>query len=232
MLYGNGYWGVTEANYLLIVINWVTAAIGPWLWASKIRDILHVTPPSWLHPRLAEATVNEAVVTFVVTFGCEQLSGQIYRVFKLTRSMLPVDGRGHKKLGRRVATSHLLQFTLMFGLGAVVTSQHMTAPGQLRAVFACFGIIYALQATRLIMCHMCKEPFEIFWWPITLLVACVANTYLQVLDPALVAWAAVGIALAGYLHYVFSVIDQICGFLGISCLTIPVHDPAAEEKTK
>lgn len=30
------------------------------------------------------------------------------------------------------------------------------------------------------MCHMCKEPFEIFWWPITLLVACTANSYLQV----------------------------------------------------
>lgn len=37
-----------------------------------------------------------------------------------------------------------------------------------------------LQATRLIMCHMCKEPFEIFWWPMTLLVACLANAYLQV----------------------------------------------------
>jgi len=32
----------------------------------------------------------------VVTFGLEQLSGQVYRVFKLTRYMLPVDGRGHK----------------------------------------------------------------------------------------------------------------------------------------
>jgi len=42
------------------------------------------------------------------------------------------------------------------------------------------------------------------------------------------AWAAVGIILAGYLHYVVSVIQQICGFLGISCLTIP--EPAKEVK--
>lgn len=32
----------------------------------------------------------------VVIFGLEQVVGQIYRVFKLTRNMLPVDGRGHK----------------------------------------------------------------------------------------------------------------------------------------
>ena len=32
----------------------------------------------------------------VVTFGTEQLIGQLYRVFKLTRYMLPADGRGHK----------------------------------------------------------------------------------------------------------------------------------------
>ena len=46
---------------------------------------------------------------------------------------------------RRVATAHILQLALLFGLGAVVQSQHMTAPGQLRAVFALYGIVYALQ---------------------------------------------------------------------------------------
>jgi hypothetical protein len=113
----------------------------------------------------------------VTTFGCEQLIGQVYRVFKLTRDMLPADGRGHKvhfctiihqcsclhraphllcfsntvcvvslqRLGRRVAAAHLLQLTLMFYLGAVLKSQHMTAPGQLRASFAIFGLVYALQ---------------------------------------------------------------------------------------
>lgn len=50
-----------------------------------------------------------------------------------------------QRLGRRVATAHLLQLTLMFYLGATLKSQHMTAPGQLRALFAIFGIVYALQ---------------------------------------------------------------------------------------
>lgn len=45
---------------------------------------------------------------------------------------------------------------------------------------------------------------------------------------AQVAWAAVGAVLAGYLHYVVSVIHQICDFLGINCLTIA--EPAKEVK--
>jgi hypothetical protein len=127
-----------------------------------------------------------------------------------------------QRLGRRVATAHLLQLTLMFYLGAVMKSQHMSAPGQLRASFAIFGMVYALQvqarvwlthiystqhfaletaqglsrslpctaadtacwlqATRMIMCHMCKEPFEVFWWPMTLLVVVIGNSYLQACD--------------------------------------------------
>ncbi len=44
---------------------------------------------------------------------------------------------------------------------------------------------------------------------------------LQVVDRPLMAWAAVGIVVAGYFHYVVSVIGQICAYLGINCLTIP-----------
>ena len=63
---------MTEANYLLVLLNWLTAAVGPWLWASKIWDLLwdfaRIKPPAWLHPRLAEATVNEFIIVFVRTF--------------------------------------------------------------------------------------------------------------------------------------------------------------------
>jgi hypothetical protein len=31
------------------------------------------------------------------------------------------------------------------------------------------------------------------------------------------------VALAGYLHYVISVVDQICDALGIRCFIIKVH---------
>lgn len=50
---------------MLVAINWITAAVGPWLWATKVRDALHMTPPSRLHPRIANVTVNEAIIAFV-----------------------------------------------------------------------------------------------------------------------------------------------------------------------
>ncbi len=59
---------MTEANYLLVIINWITAAVGPWLWAAPLFDVLPFQPPAWLHPRVASATVNEFIITFVSAF--------------------------------------------------------------------------------------------------------------------------------------------------------------------
>ena len=50
---------------MLVLINWITAAVGPWLWAAPLFDVLPFDPPKLLHPRIASATVNEFVITFV-----------------------------------------------------------------------------------------------------------------------------------------------------------------------
>ena len=76
------------------------------------------------------------------------------------------------------------------------------------------------QASKLIMDHMAKEPFELAWWPILLLVALLANARVHAVDSAVATWGFAALAVAGYLHYVMSVINEICGFLGINCLTI------------
>ena len=81
-----------------------------------------------------------------------------------------------------------------------------------------------MQSTRLIMAHMTKEPFSIALWPIVLMALGMANDRLQILDVTAVAWAILALMLAGYLHYVVSVIDQICGALNINCLTIKTKD--------
>ena len=82
------------------------------------------------------------------------------------------------------------------------------------------GVLPCLQASKLIMDHMAKEPFELAWWPILALVLLLANARVHAVDSVLATWAFAGVAVAGYLHYVISVINEICGFLGISCLTI------------
>ncbi len=85
---------------------------------------------------------------------------------------------------------------------------------------ATFGVIYALESSRLIMDHMAKEPFEVAWWPLVLMAALILNSRLQVANPAVAAWAALAVTLAGYLHYTVHVVNEICAYLGINCLTI------------
>jgi hypothetical protein len=76
------------------------------------------------------------------------------------------------------------------------------------------------QATKLIMDHMAKEPFELLGWPLALVALNIAGrrAALPWLDGY--AWGLAATMLAGYLHYITSAIGDICAFLRIACLTI------------
>ena len=41
MLYGNGFWGITEANYLLVLLHWITALYGPGIWRASLSDFVY-----------------------------------------------------------------------------------------------------------------------------------------------------------------------------------------------
>jgi ethanolaminephosphotransferase len=89
------------------------------------------------------------------------------------------------------------------------------------------GLVYALTASRLIMAHMCKEPFEPPMWAILAMAAGAANSRLRVVDPLALTLALDAVVLAAYLHYVLSVIGEICAFLGIRCLSLAKPAPPA-----
>jgi ethanolaminephosphotransferase len=82
------------------------------------------------------------------------------------------------------------------------------------------GITYALNASTLIMAHMCKEPFVVPGWTIAALSAAALNAHMGLMDQALLVWALDAFAVAAYLHWVVVVIRQICTYLDINCLTI------------
>ena len=44
MLYGNGYWGVTEANYLMVAVHLFTAAVGPGARSAACCPVRAKTP--------------------------------------------------------------------------------------------------------------------------------------------------------------------------------------------
>lgn len=76
------------------------------------------------------------------------------------------------------------------------------------------------QATRLIMAHMSKEPFEVAGWALVAIALQIANQYVLWLDPVLVSYSVCAVVIVGYLHYVVCVINEICAFLQIPCLSV------------
>lgn len=87
------------------------------------------------------------------------------------------------------------------------------------------GLVYALTASQLIMAHMCKEPFIPPLWAIMSMAFAAANSRMRWADPLTVTTGLSVVVLAAYLHYVLSVINEICAFLGIRCLSLQRVEP-------
>nr|QZD35611.1 CDP-ethanolamine:1, 2-diacylglycerol ethanolaminephosphotransferase [Lobosphaera incisa]QZD35612.1 CDP-ethanolamine:1, 2-diacylglycerol ethanolaminephosphotransferase [Lobosphaera incisa] len=220
MLYGNGYWGLTEANYALVILHFATAAFGPHFWGTHLSSLVHMKLP-------IDVTVKESLLLAVSIFASMQVAGQLWRVLTRRHPPLPAPERGHKQLGSGHAASHLAQVVLILGLGAILMLEPASAHGQARVVVATYGLVYALEATKLIMDHMAKEPFEITWWPVALLVVYIINNRLLLVPAAPLAWIILAITMAGYVQYVTAVCGEICAYLGINCLTIRKADGVA-----
>ncbi|CAK0780569.1 hypothetical protein CVIRNUC_005097 [Coccomyxa viridis] len=217
MLYGNGYWGVTEANYLMILLHFFTAAVGPGFWGTGLGDLLGLQLPWPLHG----LRLRHVLLLSVFCCGVQQFSGQAWRIFvKGMSGQMPEEERGYKQLGRLAALSHLMQLGLTLLLGILVMGEPWPSTFAWRAVYGGFGVVYALQASKLIMDHMAKEPFEIFWMPILALVMLLGLNRAAVVSSEVAAGSFAAIMTAYYLYYVTTTISEICAFLGIRCLTI------------
>ena len=129
--------------------------------------------------------------------------------------------RGHKQLDGTSAVVHFILLMVQLALGCITLwPENCTAVYCCRALNLLFGVTYALVASQLIMAHMCKEPFNVPMWTMGFLSAAALNGKLQIVDQAMLAYVLCGVTLVLYLHWVVSVIGQICGYLDISCLSI------------
>ena len=127
---------------------------------------------------------------------------------------------GHKQLGVRAAWLHWLALMCQLGINTVWLWAPCDTPHLCRAQNLNIGIAYALTASSLIMAHMCKEPFQPPLWAIMALALGAVNSQLRVFDPLPFTAALGAVVFIGYIHYVLSVINQICDFLGIRCLSL------------
>lgn len=232
MVYGTGNWGVTEANYTVVGVHYITALLGAGFWRARpLNALLQATGAGRHLPLAMAATLSQLSVTDLQLFsfsflGIGLFTQQMIRVFRLAGTQqvasttLPPAEQGSKTLGRRAAAFHLFQIFVTLGCCVVLMSLPIPGPGYSRVVFGTFGLTYAMQTTRLIMAHMSKEPFSIAAWPIVLMLVQIINHYFGRVAPLALASATFYCVVAGYLHYVISIVGQICDFLNIHALTI------------
>lgn len=77
MLYGNGYWGVTEANYLVVGGHLLSALVGARLWEGEYRNIF-----GWDLPNGIVLRRGDLNLILIIYGGLHQSMGCIVRTLK------------------------------------------------------------------------------------------------------------------------------------------------------
>ncbi|GAX81325.1 hypothetical protein CEUSTIGMA_g8756.t1 [Chlamydomonas eustigma] len=211
--YGNGWFGVMEANYALALVHLSVYVFGIGMWERTLNDIVPFDLPISL-------SVRDLFFAAYVIGGLIQVLGQLSRVLAFDSSKLDKEERGNKELGFAARVKHLVIIVMVLVLGVWWTSDNEVAHGQCRMASISYGLIYALVASNLIVSHMAKEPVPVPYWAYALLFLGAVSRQFKVAD----SWTTTGvlmlIALLGYSHYVVNVINEICTHLGLQVFLI------------
>lgn len=216
MLYGNGYFGVIEANYALASVPIISGFAGVGLWQRPLHELLPFAPPA----ALADVNLMWGVFYIAVTCMSIQIIGQCVRVFAAAGTLDAAEA-GHKDLGTLNAVKHLLLLVVFFALAYMFLQQPAHGGSyHCRALLLCVNLSYSVVATQLIMAHMAKEAFTPSWVPFAGLVFGVVNAEVDFVHGESLAYGMAAGVAALYLHYVVNVVNQVCAYLGIRCLVL------------
>ena len=76
LFYGTKYWGITEANYLLVLLHIMTGVLGPDIWRADVAAMLNLKLPFTL-------LVNDCLLLFIAFFAISYSSAAFYRVLNV-----------------------------------------------------------------------------------------------------------------------------------------------------
>ena len=76
LFYGTKYWGITEANYLLVLLHTATGFLGPSIWRADVAALLGIKLPFTL-------LVNDCLLCFIAFFAISYSSAAFYRVLNV-----------------------------------------------------------------------------------------------------------------------------------------------------
>ena len=79
LYYGNKYWGITEANYLLVLLHCGTGYFGPHIWRADVTSHLS----SFLDMKIpVTLRVNDCLLMGIACFALSYCMAAFYRVLK------------------------------------------------------------------------------------------------------------------------------------------------------
>lgn len=81
LFYGNKYWGITEANYLLVILHSMTGYFGPKMWRADVAAMLGIKLPFTL-------LINDCLLMFIAFFAISYSLAAFYRVLNIDQVLV------------------------------------------------------------------------------------------------------------------------------------------------
>lgn len=214
-----GYFnGPTEGLLIATVFMLVSAFYGPQIWKSRLSDILG-------HPELFEDTalVDVWVPTLLISFFVAHLPSCVYNVVKARRrENLPI-------LPVFFQWAPMLVFTS--STGTWLFSPYSTLLTHNRLLLFCLtmSFVFGRLTTKIILHHLTRQAFP--YWTILLvplvggsLIGNLPRFGLPQIEPETELYylsTYFVFSLVVYFRWALLVINTICAYLNINCLTIP-----------
>lgn len=190
---------------------------GPGIWTQKITDFI-----DWPEIFGDSSVIDHWTFILFFSFFVAHLPACIYNVVKARRAQgLPV-----APVIRELAP--LVVFITSIGLWA--DSPHSTLMRNNRMIlfFVTMSFVFGRMTTKIILAHLTRQPFP--YWTI-LLIPLVGGVFLGNLpwfglppvSETVELWylrSYLVFAMTAYFHWALLVINSICAYLEISCLTI------------
>lgn len=218
---GNGYFGVTEGQFVLMLIHLVSA-----MWGIRIWDMQPVAEVSMS----IRTILLLALITSNLMLSFSNVSGVLQ--FDPTTKHVNKQDRGKKHDSKFIAVLQILPIVSVFVCGGFWISGP-DAPTYARYpvlyLFA-LGLSCVFLTSRMIVSHMCKVPYRAqlrILVPLYLLLLNGYSTNLGIagIIPTIHVFYA-ALAYTGYIglvysHYMIHVVTEICHHLDIYLLRLP-----------
>lgn len=199
--------GVTEAQMFFMILFSVTGFYGPSVWQVRVMNMFDM---------------KQAIIGFALFLIVFAIKDNVTIVMEYYASKPKTSATKTTR-----AIRQLLQFVILMFFGTLwVFSPSNVYEKHCRELIVIIGLSFAYLVSRMIIHHVSDMSYPLIAPVLYLLpfasLHSVFLTQKQLIDETIVIHIVLVYVTFFYLHFVISVVTEICEFLNISCFTITV----------